>query len=124
MRTHRLRVAGDPAMRIRPAVVPATAAVRAVIHVRLAPDVSRPRFEQQVKALPAVVCAWQVTGDVDYELLVACVAISGLDGVLSCLHCYGGLEVTSVGLVLREVSGPGAADPVAATREGEVEGGD
>ena len=69
----------------------------------------------------------QVTGDVDYELLVACPAIPDLDGALSCLRRCGGIEVTSVGLVLREVSGPAAAGLtghlVAATRDGRPHGG-
>ena len=46
----------------------------------------RPRrgFEQYLRTLACVRCGWQVTGDVDYELLIACRAIADLDGVLTC----------------------------------------
>jgi hypothetical protein len=83
--------------------------VQAVIRVRLAPAASRRGFERYVQALASVRCAWQVTGDVDYELLVTCRAITDLDGVLACLRGCGGTEVTSAELVLREVAGLGAA---------------
>jgi hypothetical protein len=122
MSARRLRVVRDPDVKARPATGPATAPVQAVIHVRLAPAASRRQFEQYVRTLQPVVQAWQVTGDVDYELLVACPAIPDLDGALTCLRRCGGIEVTSVGLVLREVSGPAAAgltgQLVAAARDG------
>jgi DNA-binding Lrp family transcriptional regulator len=86
-------VAGDP--------------VQAVVRVRLAPTASRREFEQYVRTLAGVRRAWQVTGDVDYELLVTCRAITDLDTVLTCLRGCGGTEVTSAGLVLREVVGLG-----------------
>jgi len=63
-------------------------------------------------------CGWQVTGDVDYELLIACRAIADLDGVLTCLRGCGGTEVASAELVLREVDGPGAARPALAAVAG------
>ena len=86
--------------------------IQAVIRVRLAPPASRPGFEQYLRTLACVLGAWQVTGGVDYELLVACQAIADLDDVLTCLRRCGGIEVTSADLVLREVSGLRAADPV------------
>jgi hypothetical protein len=52
-----------------------------------------------------------VTGDVDYELLIACRAIADLDSVLTCLRGCGGTEVASAELVLREVAGPEATHP-------------
>ena len=55
-----------------------------------------------------------MTGDVDYELLIACRAIADLDGVLTCLRGCGGTEVASAELALREVAGPGAARPAPA----------
>jgi hypothetical protein len=63
-------------------------------------------------------CGWQVTGDVDYELLIACRAIADLDGVLTCLRGCGGTEVASAELVLREVADPGAARPALAGAAG------
>jgi hypothetical protein len=97
----RLRVAASPAAK---AVIVGDP-VQAVVHVRLAPAASRRGFEQYVRTLACVRCAWQVTGDVDYELLVACRAIAELDGVLTCLRGCKGTEVTSAGLVVREVAG-------------------
>ena len=85
--------------------------VQAVVRVRLAPAASRRGFEQYLRTLACVRCGWQVTGDVDYELLIACRAIADLDGVLTCLRGCGGTEVASAELVLREVDGPGAARP-------------
>ena len=58
--------------------------VQAVVRVRLAPAASRRGFEQYLRTLACVRCGWQVTGDVDYELLIACRAIADLDGVLTC----------------------------------------
>ena len=109
----RLRVAADPA------VPPGTAdtasdrvpngRVHAVVRVRLAPSASRSGFERYLRTLGGVLGAWRVTGDVDYELLIACPATADVEGELICLRCYGGTEVSSVGLVLREVSGLGTA---------------
>ena len=98
----RRRVAASPAAK---AVIVGDP-VQAVVRVRLAPAASRRGFEQYVRTLACVRCAWQVTGDVDYELLVTCRAIAELDGVLTCLRGCKGTEVTSAGLVVREVAGP------------------
>jgi len=88
--------------------------VQAVVRVRLAPAASRRGFEQYLRTLACVRRGWQVTGDVDYELLIACRAIADLDGVLTCLRGYSGTEVASAELVLGEVAGPGAARPAPA----------
>jgi hypothetical protein len=82
--------------------------VQAVVRIRLAPRVSRREFEQYVRTLACVRCAWQVTGDVDYELLAACPVVADLDDLLACLRGCGGTEVTSTELVLRELRGPAA----------------
>jgi hypothetical protein len=109
----RLRVAADPA------IAPGTAdtasdrvpngPVHAVVRVRLAPSASRSGFERYLRTLAGVLGAWRVAGDVDYELLIACPATADVEGELICLRCYGGTEVSSVGPVLREVSGLGTA---------------
>ena len=103
-------VAGEPAAK---AVIVGDP-VQAVVRVRLAPAASRRGFEQYLRTLACVRYGWQVTGDVDYELLIACRAISDLDGVLTCLRGWLGIEVASAELVLREVDGPGAARPAPA----------
>jgi DNA-binding Lrp family transcriptional regulator len=88
--------------------------VQAVVRVRLAPAASRRGFEQYLRTLAYVRCGWQVTGDVDYELLIACRAIADLDSVLTCLRGCGGTEMASAELVLHEVAGPEAARPAPA----------
>jgi hypothetical protein len=67
-----------------------------------------------------VLGAWRVTGDVDYELLIACPATADVEGELIRLRCYGGTEVSSVGLVLREVSGLARRAYCSGGREREV----
>lgn len=100
-----------PPRRLLVAAAPAAKAVivgdpvQAVVRVRLAPAASRRGFEQYVRTLTCVRYGWQVTGEVDYELLVVCRAVADLDGVLTCLRDCGGTEVTSSALVLREVAG-------------------
>ena len=85
--------------------------VQAIVHVRLAPAASRQGFEQYLRATTAVLSAWQVAGDVDYELRLGCRDIADLDAVLTALRRCGGAEGTSTGLVLREVPGLGEAEP-------------
>ena len=101
--------------------------IEAVVRVRLAPAASRPGFEQYLRTLGCVLGAWQVTGGVDYELLVACPAIADLDGVLTCLRRCGGIEVTSADLVLHEISGLGAVGSASelarAAGDGRFDGG-
>jgi DNA-binding Lrp family transcriptional regulator len=109
MTPRRLRVAGDPKVKAGPTVVRANDPVQAVIRVRLTPTASRRGFEQYLRTLASVLHAWEVTGEVDYELLIACPAIADLDGVLACLRRCGGAEVTSASLVLHEVPGSGEA---------------
>jgi DNA-binding Lrp family transcriptional regulator len=81
--------------------------VEAMVHVRLGPSASRPDFERYLRTVPAVLFAWQVAGDVDYELRIACPDIAGLYAVLTGLRRCGGAEGTSTGLVLRQVPGLG-----------------
>jgi len=80
-------------------------AVRAIVRLRLAPAASREIFEKQLREVPAVLAAWHVTGDVDYEMLITCPDLAGLGVVLGGLcRCCGG-EVASADLVLSEVTG-------------------
>ena len=103
-------IAGEPAAK---AVIVGDP-VQAVIRIRLAPAASRHGFEEYLRTLACVRCGWQVTGDVDYELLIACRAIADLDSVLTCLRSCGGTEVASAELVLREVAGPEVTHPAPA----------
>jgi Lrp/AsnC family transcriptional regulator, leucine-responsive regulatory protein len=99
-RRHQRRpVLAEPAPERRP--------VQAIARVRLAPDKPRPVFEWQLRAIPAVLSAVHVIGDVDYELRLACRDLAGLATVLSGLRGCGGVEVVSTALVLGEVPGLG-----------------
>jgi Lrp/AsnC family transcriptional regulator, leucine-responsive regulatory protein len=85
--------------------VPECGSVQAIARVRLAPDTPCQAFERQLQAIPAVLSAVHVTGDVDYELRLACRDVADLDAVLSSLRGCGGAEVASTALVVREVAG-------------------
>jgi Lrp/AsnC ligand binding domain len=94
--------------------------VQAVARVRLSPAASRELFEKHLQTMPAVLVAWHVTGDVDYELRLACLDRAGLRAVLNELRSCSGGELASAGLVLGEVHGPGeptAAEPRAPMTE-------
>ena len=110
-RRRRPDLAGSTGRRAGPELACVPRPVQAIVHVRLAPAASRQGFEQCLRAMPAVLSAWQVTGDVDYELRLACRDIADLDAVLTALRRCGGAEGTSTGLVLREVPGLGEAEP-------------
>jgi DNA-binding Lrp family transcriptional regulator len=85
--------------------------VEAIARVRLAPDKPCLAFERQLGAIPAVLSAVHVTGDVDYELRLACRDVADLGAVLTSLRGCGGTEVASTALVLREVAGLGQSGP-------------
>jgi hypothetical protein len=85
--------------------------VQAIARVRLAPDLSCQAFEQQLRAIPAVLSAVHVTGDVDYELRLACRDVADLGAVLTSLRAWAGAEVASTALVLSEVPGLGQPGP-------------
>ena len=85
--------------------VPECGPVQAIARVRLAPDKPRPAFEWQLRAIPAVLSAVHVIGDVDYELRLACPDVADLATVLTSLRGCGGAEVVSAELILGEVPG-------------------
>jgi hypothetical protein len=79
--------------------------VRAIVRLRLAPAASREIFEKDLRGIAAVLAAWHVTGDVDYEMLITCPDLAAPGVVLGDLcRCCGG-EVASADLVLSEVTG-------------------
>jgi hypothetical protein len=86
-------------------------ATQAICRVRLAPGLSCEVFERRLRAMPAVLSAVHVTGDVDYELRLGCRDIAGIGDVLGCLRGCGDAEVASTALVLREVPGLGETGP-------------
>ena len=91
--------------------VPESGPVQAIARVRLAPDKPCPAFEWQLRAIPAVLSAVHVIGDVDYELRLACPGVADLATVLTSLRGCGGVEVVSTALVLDEVPGLGQREP-------------
>jgi hypothetical protein len=90
---------------------PARRPVQAIARVRLAPGKPRQTFEWQLRAIPAVLSAMRVIGDVDYELRLACPGVTDLATVLTSLRGCGGVEVVSTALVLDEVPGLGQREP-------------
>lgn len=86
---------------------PAPNSMQAIAQVRLAPKLSHQVFERRLKALPAVRSAVCVTGDVDYEIRLACRDLADLELVLGSLRRCPDVEVVSTALVLREVEGLG-----------------
>jgi DNA-binding Lrp family transcriptional regulator len=97
-------------------VVPARPSVQAIARVRLGPGKPRQVFEWQLRAIPAVLSAVRVIGDVDYELRLACPDVADLSAVLTSLRGCGGAEVVSTALVLGEVAGLGQPRPAALDR--------
>lgn len=87
--------------------MPVRSSVRAIVRVRLAPQVECRAFEWWLRAVPAVLSAMLVTGDVDYELQLGCRSFADLGDVLTRIRGYRGVEVDSTALVLHEVTGLG-----------------
>jgi Lrp/AsnC family transcriptional regulator, leucine-responsive regulatory protein len=87
--------------------MPMRSSVRAIVRVRLSPRVESLAFEWWLRAIPAVLSAVLVTGDVDYELQLGCRSFADLGDVLTRIRGYRGAEVDSTALVLHEVAGLG-----------------
>jgi Lrp/AsnC family transcriptional regulator, leucine-responsive regulatory protein len=87
--------------------MPVCSSVQAIVRVRLAPRVECRAFEWWLRAVPAVLSAVLVTGDVDYELQLNCRGFADLGDVLTRIRGYRGVEVHSTALVLHEVAGLG-----------------
>jgi Lrp/AsnC family transcriptional regulator, leucine-responsive regulatory protein len=105
-RIHRLQQRGvlagyqarlDPAALGRP--------VQAVVHIRLLATTSPADFERFVAGVPGVLDGWLVTGDVDYQLRLACRDLGELDRVVGDLRHRGGAEHTATNLLLRPIPG-------------------
>ena len=91
--------------------------VQAVARLRLVPDASRPDFEKQLTAIPAVQSAWHITGEADYELRLGCRDLADLRSALRDLRSCPGTTAVTAALVLGEVDGlpgPGCAAAAAA----------
>jgi Lrp/AsnC ligand binding domain len=109
-----LRLAAVPAARGVPDVphvpdvpvsVAAAAPVQAIVRVKLAPCLRSQAFEQWLRAIPSVLRAALVTGEVDYEIQLDCPSFADLGDVLSRIRACEGVYVASTALVLHEVAG-------------------
>jgi hypothetical protein len=79
--------------------------VRAVVRLRLAPQLGCQVFERWLLGIPAVLSAMLITGDADYELQVECRCLADLGDTLTWICGCPGVEVASAALVLHEVAG-------------------
>lgn len=81
------------------------------IGVRLASYISPTNFERTLMECGALIDAWQVTGNMDYQLRVACADMAELDWTLGWLRKVGA-EETVTSFLLRQVSGTSDANLV------------
>jgi hypothetical protein len=81
--------------------------VQAIVRVKLAPYLPWQAFEQWLRAIPAVLGAALVTGDIDYEVQLDCPSFADLGDVLTRICGCQGVQVASTALVLHEVAGLG-----------------
>ena len=86
--------------------VAAAAPVQAIVRVKLAPCLRWQAFEQWLGAIPSVLRAALVTGEVDYEVQLDCPSFADLGDVLSRIRGCEGVYVASTALVLHEVAWP------------------
>jgi DNA-binding Lrp family transcriptional regulator len=75
--------------------------LEALVRVRLVGGVEHEVFEKYLRAEPAVVDAWRLAGDCDYEVRLTCRALADLDSAVNELRHAGGH--TSTTLVLHRV---------------------
>ncbi|MQA79113.1 MAG: AsnC family transcriptional regulator [Streptosporangiales bacterium] len=78
--------------------------VQAVVRLRLTAGVEPSAFEDLLRSLPTVVNAWQIAGDADYEVWLACRDVPNLHATLVALH-GGGSTDRVTNLVLNQVPG-------------------
>jgi DNA-binding Lrp family transcriptional regulator len=77
-------------------------ALEALVRVRLVGRADHERFEKHLRAEPAVVDAWRLAGDCDYEVRLSCPTLADLDTTVGELRDIGGTTVTT--LVLHRVN--------------------
>ena len=78
------------------------AALEALVRVRLVGGASHEAFEKHLRTDPAVVDAWRLAGDCDYEVRLTCRTLADLDGAVNDLRAASGH--TSTTLVLHRVN--------------------
>jgi Lrp/AsnC family leucine-responsive transcriptional regulator len=83
----------------------------ALVDVRLPLGADNAAFEAAALSFPAVIEALHVTGDIDYELRVACRDVAELDTLLTSLRTRHGAASTETRLVLHQRVAPLTFDP-------------
>jgi DNA-binding Lrp family transcriptional regulator len=76
--------------------------LEALVRVRLVGGAEHETFEKYLRSAAAVVDAWRLAGDCDYEVRLRCRTLTGLDRAVGELRDAGGH--TSTSLVLHRVS--------------------
>jgi hypothetical protein len=76
-------------------------ALEALVRVRLIGGAEHERFEKHLRVDRAVVDAWRLAGDCDYEVRLTCPTLADLDAAVGELRSVGGHTATT--LVLRRV---------------------
>lgn len=79
--------------------------IDALIEIRLPTQVDHRPFDEAIRAMPAVVNAYHLTGASDYLLRVQTRDVSELDALLSKLKLDFGVAETNTRLILRTVDG-------------------
>jgi DNA-binding Lrp family transcriptional regulator len=77
-------------------------ALEALVRVRLVGGADHERFEKQLRTERAVVDAWRLAGDCDYEVRLTCPTLADLDATVNELRSAGGHTATT--LVLHRVN--------------------
>jgi Lrp/AsnC ligand binding domain len=86
--------------RTAPAPEPA-GALEALVRVRLVGGTEHEPFEKLLRTEGAVVDAWRLAGDCDYEVRLTCPTLAALDAAVAELRIAGGHTATT--LVLHRV---------------------
>jgi DNA-binding Lrp family transcriptional regulator len=77
-------------------------ALEALVRVRLLGGADHERFEKHLRTERAVVDAWRLAGDCDYEVRLSCPTLADLDTAVGELRSAGGNTATT--LVLHRVN--------------------
>ena len=74
--------------------------VEVLVHVRLAPNTLPEVFDGFLRTEPAVLQAWRLAGDIDFEVHLRCQGLSDLHALLGRARKLGGAQETTTHLVL------------------------
>ena len=77
--------------------------IEAVIDLRLRDNADRPKFEAQVRDLPAITGAVHLTGPFDYQLRLVCSDPSEIEETVAHLKTFGGVKDTQTRVVMRRL---------------------